>query len=247
MKYGFAIAKVLMTMFLSLNLHAHENIEKIIGTDDLVAVNADATNIPLSYQRLVDAFGMIGMGCTATHIGNGYVLTAGHCFNAPSHQITNRPCRGETIRWGVRQGKAAYLTSQCESIVAARLNDTLDYAILKVSPVPPVAVGVELRRKANGGNRVTIFSHPDMRPLQWSKYCFVQGSVSYPRLSPGTLQHKCDTNPGSSGATILDVFTKKVVGIHDGGILLYRGEGMNYGTYLTAPEIVQALRSVGFQ
>jgi V8-like Glu-specific endopeptidase len=60
------------------------------------------------------------------------------------------------------------------------------------------------------------------------------------------MQHKCDTNPGSSGATVLDDNTLKVVAIHDGGHLTAPAEGMNYGTYLTNTEVRDALKSLGF-
>ena len=66
---------------------------KIIGTNDLIAVNALATNIPLKYKALVNAFGLMSMSCTATHIGNGYVLTAGHCFWVGSELAQDLPDR----------------------------------------------------------------------------------------------------------------------------------------------------------
>lgn len=199
---------------------------KIIGTNDLVPVVNDGANLPESLRPLIDAFGMIDMGCTATHIGNGLVLTAGHCFDAPATPATNVSCAGHTVRWGFRKDKASYLTSNCEVIVAEQLTDNIDYAIFRVSPVPPVAVAVDLTRRVPDSTRITIFGHPQMRPLEWSQYCTVEPGS---RGNWGTAQfsHQCDTEPGNSGSTIIDATTMKVVGIHDGGLVPW-----NYASYL---------------
>jgi hypothetical protein len=239
------LLSALLTLSFSLQLFAINDIEKIIGKDDLVAVNAEGSNIPTRYQKSIDAFGLISMGCTATHIGNGYVLTAGHCFEADESLVKDKGCADVTVDWGVREGKPAYLTSKCESIVAMQRDDVNDFAIFKVSPIPPTAIAVDLKVKISQGFRVTIFSHPEEMPLRWSKYCTVQRKLD-PDFSPDTLQHKCDTNPGSSGATIIDAFTGKVVGIHDGGHLTSANDGMNYGTYLTNPVVADILKGLGF-
>ena len=44
---------------------------QIIGTNDFVVVTNDGANIPAKYQALIDAFGVMSVGCTATHVGNG--------------------------------------------------------------------------------------------------------------------------------------------------------------------------------
>lgn len=234
-------------LLLTSHIQANENIEKIIGRNDLIAVEADAGNIPYRYQKLVDAFGIINMGCTATHIGHGYVLTAGHCFDAPTTVARDQSCADISVRWGVREDQQAYLESKCERVVAAQLTDNSDFAIFKVSPIPAASVDVDIRRPIRKGYKVTIFSHPEELPLRWSQYCVVERKLDS-TFSSDMLQHKCDTNPGSSGATIIDAFTNKVVGIHDGGYLSdYRfNRGMNYGTYLTNPDIVSVLHELGF-
>lgn len=213
---------------------------RIIGDNDLVAVSADGSNIPLKYKKLIDAFGIINISCTATHIGKGYVLTAGHCFWAGTDLTKNLPCSDITIEWGAREGISPYLKSTCENIVFAQRNSVVDFAILKVFPMPEVAIDVELNRKATAGDSVTIFSHPEELPLRWSKACIVESQLD-PAFSSETFQHKCDTNPGSSGATIIDAATNKIVGIHNGGSIK-----INYGTFLTNPIVVNALKELGF-
>lgn len=218
---------------------------KIIGENDLVAVNADGSNIPLKYKDLINAFGLMSMGCTATHIGNGYVLTAGHCFWASANLTKDIACSDVTIEWGVRTGISPYLKSTCEKVIFAQKNSTNDFAIIKVSPTPDVAIKVELVRKAVAGDLITIFSHPEDLPLRWSKTCVVESQLD-PKLSADTLQHICDTNPGSSGATIIDASTNKIVGIHNGGRSSSPGTGMNYGTFITNKEVSNALKDLGF-
>lgn len=242
--------KLLVTTLLtiaSLNVFAgHPTIEKIIGTNDLVAVDATGSNIPEKYRNIIEAFGIISMGCTATHIGNGLVLTAGHCFWADEVLQKDQPCADTTIAWGVREGKEATLTSTCEMVLFAQ-RDSIgnDFAIMKVSPAPEASVGVELERKAEVGDQLTIFSHPEELPLRWSPTCVVENPTDT-ELPPQAMQHKCDTNPGSSGATIIDENTMKVVAIHDGGRLTAPAEGMNYGTYLTNTEVRDALKGLGY-
>lgn len=236
---------VTVLLFGSLAFAAND-INKIIGENDLVAVKQDASNIPFRYRELVDAFGMMSMGCTATHIGNGYVLTAGHCFWAPRTMVNNTSCEGETISWGMRDAETPYLVSQCETVIAAQHSDSADFAIVKVSPIPLVAIAPDMQRRAATGDTVTIFSHPDEMPLQWSKLCGVEYARN-PELPPDFLEHKCDTNPGSSGATILNVLTLKVIGIHDGGVVNDEtGVGMNYGTYIMDSPLYEQLKQLGF-
>lgn len=235
---------LLLICFIPLLSPAYEP-SKIIGVNDMVAVNAEAKNIPLKYKSLVNAFGLLSMSCTATHIGNGYVLTAGHCFWVGSELAQDLPCGDITVEWGFRQGQPAYLKSTCERVLFAQRSTTNDFAILKVFPVPDAFVEVELSRKAVASDSLTLFSHPQELSLRWSGTCTVEANLD-PLLSATTLQHKCDTNPGSSGATILDATTHKVVGIHNGGRSSAQSAGMNYGTFMTSPELMKALKLLGF-
>lgn len=225
---------------------------KIIGENDLVPVDATGSNIPLRFRGLLDAFGFVSSGCTATHLGRGYVITAGHCFWAGPEMMQDQSCLDTTIDWGFREGIAPYLKSQCRRIIAAQRTTGLDYAIIQVDPIPPVFIAPDLTRHAVIGDTVTVFSHPDEMPLRWSRLCGIE-RVPHPDVDSESLEHRCDTNPGSSGATLINVLTLKVVGIHDGG---YDGDpssaqepmksGMNYGTYLLKSPIYETLKSLGF-
>jgi hypothetical protein len=191
----------------------------IIGTNDFVSVLEDGANIPEKYRPLVDAFGRMG-GCTATHIGNGLAISAGHCFRAGSEPQTNMPC-SRSVAWGYRKDKPAYLTSKCEVVLAAQ-NGARDYAIFVVRPIPPVSVAVSTTRPLDG-SEITIFGHPRRRPLEWSRTCTVKASTN---PASSFFRHQCDTEPASSGSSILDDTSLAVIGIHDGG-----GGQANYATY----------------
>ena len=232
-------------VFLGQGLWANPQSNKIIGTNDLVLVDAEATNIPLKYKDIVNAFGLMSMGCTATHIGGGYVLTAGHCFFAGQVLKRDLPCPEIRIEWGVRDGLTPYLVSKCERITAIQLNGPLDFAILKVSPAPSAQVAIDCTNKPLAGDTVTIFSHPDELPLHWSKTCVVEEGAGNSKLPADTLYHTCDTNQGSSGALILNTDSLKAVAIHAGGQSDATG-AMNYGSYLSHPEIADILKELGF-
>ncbi len=240
----FQFTMISILTFCGFSASANESfLEKIIGENDLIAVNADGSNIPDRYRSILNAFGEISMGCTATHIGGGYVLSAGHCFDAPDVVVRNQPCSDITVKWGVREGTTPYLTSQCESIVAMQLSEGNDFAVFKVTEVPTATVGVDTEKRAQDGEALTIFSHPDLMPLRWSQSSVVE-AVKHPFLPADAIHHKCDTNPGSSGATILNLETLKVIGIHDGGLM--SDGGMNYGTYIMNSEVLDVLKELGF-
>ncbi|MEY4064018.1 MAG: hypothetical protein RIR26_226 [Pseudomonadota bacterium] len=213
-----------------------DQIEKIIGENDLTPVLQDGANIPEKYRPLIDAFGKISMGCTATHIGNGLVLTAGHCFEAPEKRVNNKPCDRITVEWGYRQDKAPYLKSKCVTVLAAELNDDRDYAIFKVDVAPTAKIEMDLKTRPKMGSSVTIFGHPQLRPLEWSKTCVLEEGS---RGGWGTdeFSHQCDTEPGNSGSTIIDDTTLKIIGIHDGGRAPW-----NYGTFLLNTPVTEFVK-----
>jgi len=208
----------------------------IIGNNDLLAVAEDGSNVPARYRPVLDAFGRLhlnGALCTATHVGDGLVVTAGHCFGAPSSRVDDRPCGGVYVEWGYRGGRVAS-QSNCTRILAMQTGGGRDYAFFRVSPVPAASVGVDLDSRPSNGNTLTIFSHPGGRPLEWSRTCPV-------RSTNGTeLQYQCDTQGGSSGATVLRDGSLKVTGIHWGG-----GGDANVATQLVETPIGEFLGGGG--
>jgi hypothetical protein len=201
----------------------------IIGSNDLVSVAADGANVPARYRPLLEGFGRLLIPgstpgsyalCTATHLGGGLVVTAGHCFSAPANRVDNVACSGVQVQWGYRTGKNPTLTSSCTTILAMETNNSRDYAFFKVNTAPSVALAFDTS-SPSAGTGLTIFSHPGGRPLEWSKTCSL---ISQPADHFG---YQCDTQGGSSGAAVLRDDTLAVVGIHWGG-----GGDQNSATYL---------------
>ncbi len=229
--------------------------DKIIGDNNFVAVAEDGSNIPAKYKGLLDAFGLGSMTCTMTHLGDGLVLTAGHCVDAPPVKNEIVPCGDVAIRWGFRGSRSeqSLPESRCERILVAK-DDTktgVDFALLLVDNPPSAKVPVTLATTAKVGTKITIFGHPKGRPLEWSKTCTIQPGTSFfsgdggldadAANGPSTefFAHQCDTEPGNSGSTVLDDKTLAVVGIHDGGY-----PNWNYGTYVTRTAIADWIGKV---
>lgn len=202
-----------------------DSTEKIIGRNEIIPVLRDGAYIPRKYAALIDAFWKVSMGCTATHIGEGLVITAGHCFEAPARR-SSMSCEDVSVNWGYRKDKSAFLVSRCVNVLAAEHNDKRDYAIFEVDKVPPAKVEIDLQARPELGTALTIFGHPQARPLEWSQSCVLETSA---RGGWGSdhFSHQCDTEPGNSGSTVLDDTSLRVVGIHDGGISPW-----NYATYV---------------
>lgn len=186
----------------------------IIGTNDLVRVAANGSNVPAKYRGFLDGFGrgvFNGALCSATHVGNGIVVSAGHCFGAGPTRQNNVSCAGGRVEFGYRDGKSPSV-SNCQTILAQQTGNGKDYAIYRVSPTPPVAVPISIDARPGQGTPLTIFSHPGGRPLEWSQTCQVNSTRTT------EFQYECDTQGGSSGAAVLRDDTLQVVGLHWGAV-----------------------------
>lgn len=226
-----------MTMALALSLAPLAS-AKVIGPNDLLNVNGPALNLPPQLHAVANSVGLMSQGCTGTHIGRGFVITAGHCMNENAvGRFQNQPCPDVTIQWGVR-GDRRGLISKCTRVFAMELNDAADWAIFQVDHAPKDFAEVDWQTALFPGHRLTVFSHPEMEPLRWSQYCKVFRPVPAP-FGNRLLYHVCDTEPGSSGAALIDADTLKIVAIHDGG-----DEHVNYGTPLSWPYLAQTLQRV---
>jgi V8-like Glu-specific endopeptidase len=203
---------------------------KIIGQNDLIKVKADGSNVDTNLRQYLNAFGIIDMGnasCSGTHIGNGYVLTAGHCIlpDGQSGILTNKDCSNIKVLWGYRgspdTGSAkpvVIISSQCTNVVYAERSALRDFAIFKVDRAPSVALPISRSGiHPSAGTKLTIFGYPQGRPLEWSQYCPLVNIDSV----PSQFAYQCDTEPGNSGSSVLAINssgTPVVVGIHDLGL-----------------------------
>ena len=195
----------------------------VVGDDDRNVVdNAWLTNHP-EYAQAANAVGLFhgDLQCTATYIGGGIAITAGHCVSAGVYERRNRPCDNMPIEWAYRVDNLPYV-SRCRRLLAAKDSKPYDYAIMEVHPLPRS----EVRAVHNAGTSsgVTapgvIFQHPGGKPLQFAGSCHIPPYA-------GGFSHLCDTEKGASGALILEESTRFAVGIHWGDT-----GGSNAGLYL---------------
>lgn len=235
--------KTLLALFMIVSfeisfVQAQETLDpnRIIGVNDFVLVKTDLSNIPLKFRSSMAAIGKLSSGCTVTHIGQGYAVTAGHCFWQTffdEELKLNETCSTETITWAWTEGSHNNKTSQCLEVIAMQRSETenLDFAIMKISDAPAAQVDIEWKKKPKAGSFVTIFSYPEEAPLSWSKSCRIK-KITGKDVLPGLMHHVCDTLTGSSGAAVLDVITGKIVGLHKAG----DGETLEDGTTTPAVE-----------
>jgi V8-like Glu-specific endopeptidase len=246
----------------------HES--KIIGVSTLVKVRADGANVESNLRAKLDAFGAVAISetasnggagtCTGTHIGNGYVITAGHCFfneSAPGDlSETGAACPEIKVYWGYRGSPdtgspkpIVTLVSQCTQVIYAERSANRDFGIFKVDHAPKTSVSISVDTKRTADNtKVTLFGYPQARPLEWSQYCPLKksiGAAGTGTISTDQFAYQCDTEPGNSGSTVLAVSATgsvKVVGIHDGAgpdTVDY-----NYATYMF--DIRKQMKAKGF-
>jgi len=229
---AFTLGTSGLSIFAS-NLSATNTTDRIIGKNDLVKVPASYAN-----DHRMQAIGLMELGCTVTHVGRGIAITAGHCFASSNFQGVkkNLPCSESkySIHWGYLEGVDSYLTSQCTNIIATELNSERDYAIFRVSSIPDGFIDVNGATAAIGDD-ISIYSHPKKRTLEWSNWCKVEGLIS--KSNGNQFYYSCDTEPGSSGAAVLDS-NDRIVGIHN----YYNGPlDRNGATLITKTPLIDLL------
>lgn len=174
-----------------------------VGSNQSLIVSANGDNVPRALVPALDAVGrMAGIACTGTHIGDNMVLTAAHCLLAESLE----DCRGTSIEWGSR-------LASCERVLFAELNEDRDIAVFVADYAPPTQLSIDACRMHGPGDRISLLSYPERGPLQWSGYCMLE---ALPGLGQSQIAHVCDTQPGSSGAPLIDADSGKVIAVHTG-------------------------------
>jgi V8-like Glu-specific endopeptidase len=154
--------------------------------------------------------------CTATHVGNNYVVTAGHCLPDPRTNPT--VCDDLNIEWGYRRYRDDYnaiptpdLIGKCTKIISWEFKsgdaNTIDHAIIQVDNAPQEKVDILAKPQLKVGTSLYQLSHPGGHPLIWSKKCEVT------RIPYQFIQHNCWGASGSSGSALIDVDSKSLVGV----------------------------------
>lgn len=187
----------------------------VFGVEDFETVQIDGKNVPQKFRALAAATGYLSSGCTVTHIGNGLILTAGHCLTREElFPEDPKQCLPDlAVTFGIISNRTLGPVATCVKNLYSEINITRDIALLKVDKFPSAYVEVELENKPPVNTQLTVFSHPDGKPLQWSKYCKMI-EVDF-CMSTDTFGFTCDSLPGSSGALVIsdDSSVPKAVGI----------------------------------
>ncbi len=210
-------------------------LQSIIDQDSLIEINA---NTPLPHSELKKEFPAIGRmtgGCTAFHLGDGLVATAGHCLADLAANPLEVSCHSMDITWGVLAGESNQERSRCLKVVEYKYDQEADYALIQVDPIPATAMVLEREPRAMKLTaEALVLGYPKGRALSLSGNCdAIMGSDPESQI----FRHHCDTLPGNSGSPVLDAQTLEVIGVHNGDA----DHSENYGSYLPTPEVVSTI------
>lgn len=168
--------------------------------------------------------------CSGFYLGNGLLMTAGHCVADESGEVRNirtKKCASNTWVIGYQQdnlsesGELAINSSQafqCDEVVSSSYNSALDYAIIRLKgeleqlKTVPLNPGQNLDR----GVEVIMAGYPSGLPLKVADHASIYHS------SPSASYFKTDLDAffGNSGSP---VFNEKleVIGILTAGEIDY--------------------------
>jgi V8-like Glu-specific endopeptidase len=207
----------------------------IIDHDSMIEIDA---NTPLPHDELKKEFPAIGRmtgGCTAFHLGDGVVATAGHCVADLAANPKDVSCHSMDITWGVLAGESQQSRSRCLKVLEYQYDQEADYALIQVDPIPATAVVLERDPRAmNLTATAMVLGYPKGRSLSLSGAC---DAIMGRNPDSQIFHHRCDTLPGNSGSPVLDATTLEVIGVHNGDA----DNSENYGSYLPTPETLHAI------
>lgn len=193
---------------------------QLVDADDRQRVNPRKPISQVAPGVEIDARAVARFGnCTATHLGRGVFLTAGHCIDPQRGLVGFRtsPCPFDLELQG--QGPA-----RC-NVVTFGYGPGEDHALLELQeperaaslPTIPVDYGFDWRRQGRRWVRLYGYSGGQLRV---NPSCEARWDAK-----SGRVLHRCDTEGGDSGAALIDLMTGYVVGVHGGAL----ATGGNYG------------------
>lgn len=198
----------------------HDPGGQVVDDDDRRRVNPGQPISRVAPGVDIDARAVARFGnCTATHVGRGVFLTAGHCIDPQRGLVGFRtspcpfdlelqglgPARCHVVTFGYRSGEDYALLELDEPERAAAL------------PTIPVDYGFDWPRQGRRWVRLYGYSGGELRV---NPACEARWDTK-----TGRVVHRCDTEGGDSGAALIDVMTGYVIGVHGGAI----ASGGNYG------------------
>ncbi|MFZ9520319.1 MAG: trypsin-like peptidase domain-containing protein [Silvanigrellaceae bacterium] len=169
----------------------------------------------------------ISQRCTATHVGNGLMVTAGHCF------LGSWDCNDARVSW-----ENESFTSRCQYIVYSNASESYsngreisnDLTVFKIDRWPEAVVslspGIKPEDKQFATSAVAISKNKSSNSTstKTSAPCnLVFGPVvnifSQPKPSD-TAKHNCELSDISSGSPLINTNTNQLIAIHQGTSLL---------------------------
>jgi V8-like Glu-specific endopeptidase len=199
-------------------------LSQIIDDDDLEPVE-NAKGTPLyEYARAVGRVDLDAGGCTGFRVARDLFITNNHCWEGST-------CAGTTITFGKERDlpPSEQVSLRCKAVLTH--NPQLDYALYQIT------VDDHNARDTFPAVTLTHKAAAENQPLFVAGYPF---GIAYKRMDrsanckavPSTtgiaswIAYTCDTDSGSSGSSVFDRATGRVVGLHWG-----HGEGnVNNGT-----------------
>lgn len=146
--------------------------------------------------------------CTAVLVRPDIVMTNAHCVLHDKKPATRATLWFEHLAVGQAVVVEAFAAP-------LEIDAKLDYALLKLGPLPAGASVVHLgqlpMRPAVPGERLFILHHSKGEPLQVSR-AFCRAGIDQP--FPGELRHTCPTQTGSSGSLVFAERDGAIVGLH---------------------------------
>ncbi len=230
--------------------HAAASDFKLVDTVD---------DLPANLRDKVDAFALVKVfpfknrrqyiQCTGMHIGNGTILTAGHCF------LGSYNCNGATVSFGIpgRDAKRGTCTKVLMNEAAGSAYNATrnDYALFKVDSFPEESFDIRASAKDPALNEaIALVGYPRLtRPrnrdvMAVSTACAVSKLTGVdlfgrPRAASSIL-HNCPTSPGMNGGMIVGADSTDLVAIQQAGSIEPKN-GYNPLTITAVDNVAQSL------
>lgn len=170
----------------------------------------------------------VAQRCTATHIGNGIVVTAGHCF------LGAYDCNDAVVHWDDDS-----LVSRCQHVIYSNASEahakgreiSNDLTVFKVDRHPAASVNIgsaaklqELQNAAADAiaiSKTTLNGNPSTMTSATCRIVFgpIVNIFSQPKPSD-TARHNCDLSEISSGSPLINTTTNQLIALHQGTSLL---------------------------
>lgn len=153
------------------------------------------------------------------HIGEGYFLTAGHCYYNPGgiHDSGIASCR---ISFGYQENNPhgeILVSFTLAEVAPADQVVALDYAILKFENhinVPSLSINSAIEFDSMLGKDAVVVHHPAGDTKKVSRGIFSRFDDSFLSAHPNYIAYSANTLGGSSGAPVALNDLQQVVGVH---------------------------------